>query len=125
MDGVEEPAVITIGERVGPVFSRAQMVEAGLDLADLVAIRWRGGEDVYPAAQFDVAEGRLQLRADVAAIWAELGGSGMDALSCWLWLTERRDSLGGFTPLQYLTRRGQDARLTAELRALVAPAMAA
>lgn len=112
-----------VGERVGPVYSRAQMLEAGLPLGELVSFVLRGSEEVYPAAQFDLAEGRLHLRADVAGLWDELLDSSLDPLGAWLWLTGPRDGLEGFSPLEHLTRRGRDERLDVELRSL--PSMVA
>lgn len=113
-----------VADRVGPVYSREQIVEAGLDPSTLVSFMLRGGDAVYPASQFDVAEGRLHLRPEVARLWHDVVDAGLDRLGGWLWMTEPRQAFDGFSPLHHLTRRGWDASLTAEVRRLI-PAVTA
>lgn len=112
-------------ERTGPVYSREQILEAGLDANPLVSFYLTELETVFPVAQFDVVAGRLEPRIDVADLWAALRVTAMGPLGRWMWIVCGKEELGGVSPLQHLNRRGVDEQLRQLVFSLTPPVLAA
>lgn len=114
----------SIEDRVGPVFSREQVTEAGLDPEALISLRLDRFRDVFPTSQFDVAAGRLVPRRDLVDVWADLRAAGVGQVKAWLWLSGRREEFDRLSPVQWLTRRGRDVHFEAALATVLPPASA-
>lgn len=114
-----------IDDRVGPVFSREQMVEAGLPVAELIWLTIGRPEQRFPAAQFDVVGGALVPRADVRELWGALAAAGLGPLSRWLWITSPKPELYGHTPLDCLGWWSREPALDDVVDSLVMSLLAA
>lgn len=111
--------------RIGPAYSRAQVVEAGLDPDRLISFVVAGGGSVFPVAQFDVVAGGLEPRIDVADMWHALSSAPLGPLGRWMWMTGAKQALGGESPLGYMNRFGVDLPLKQLVWSMQAQALAA
>lgn len=123
------PRVNRLAERAGTVYTTAQLQQllpgvhapAIRDQAiynrtqsrRLIAAKTSDGRIVYPAFQFVVRPGRLQVRNDVIELWKLLPASEqrIDAWTLIAWLNGPRKDLEGQTPLEWLDGHGLDERL--------------
>lgn len=111
--------------RVGPTYSRVQMLAAGLPVDDLIWFTAGPPQPLYPVSQFDVVAGRLERRPDVLALWTALGSAGLGRLARWMWITRPKATLDGLTPLECLGRWRLEPELDDVIDRLVAGVLAA
>jgi hypothetical protein len=119
-----------LAARLGPVYTTGQLQRLlpGSDAAaitdqavrnrlaahTLIGAKSRDGRWVFPAWQFRVRSGRLTVRDDVICLWRRLpvGEGTFDDWTLLAWMTGPRRDLDGLSPLEWLDRHGDDARLT-------------
>jgi hypothetical protein len=62
----------------------------------------------FPAFQFEVRPGRLQLRREVVELWSQLPWRSSDPLELIAWLIAPRSDLGGSAPVDHVQQHGVD-----------------
>jgi hypothetical protein len=93
---------------------RDQSVYNRVNARRLIAAKTSDGRVVYPAFQFVVRPGRVQVRNDVIDLWQLLPVPSDGRIDAWTsisWLNGPRKDLDGQTPLAWLDSHGLDQRL--------------